>query len=554
MKLVSKVAAALAVASVLTVSSYSALDMVSIAGDANLDSNVNLSDVSTALKSIAGWNVSIAEANADVNTDGVVTLSDVSHLLKHLAKWDTEMPSGIAGLSSKDGSYYYDLTDKQDSALLLDNPDKGLYIHYLDNGLNRYGVKNGEYLMPEDLPEGLPIDHIYIRIAWCHIEPEEGKFNWELIDNIIDPWIAAGVKVAFRITCKETDASQYYATPEWVKDAGASGKELADAWEPLWNDEIFLEKLRAFHLAFAERYDSNPSVIYIDIGSIGDWGEGHTTFGSNEQYSYDTLLQHMEIYTEAYKNTRIVINDDMITHAGIKGQNRNDLLTYIEEHNFSVRDDSIATKWHYDQYEYEDYGKTSVKVPAVFQRYSAAAPMVLELDHYGNTVEENNDTWLGGKTLLSAIKQTNATYAGFHYYPVDWYNDGNREITGELVNSLGYWYFPESFTFAETDTGMKYEVTLSNKGSAKSYNDYSAELVLVNGDKTVSVNDEGFLSSEILPGSFGKAVFEGEMLDSGEWTAYFRMRDADGREIKLAMNDECYSADYGYKAGVIKLK
>jgi len=553
MKMIKIFIVILAFSIILPFSSYAMIDMLSLSGDADLDGKVNLIDVSQILKYIAKWDVDIAGSNSDVNGDGKINVGDVSKILKFIAKWDVDMPCGEEGLSSADGMYTWDLTPYEDSTVLLDNPDKGLYIHYLDNGLNRYGVKDGEYLMPEDLPSGLPIDHIYIRIAWCHLEPEEGKFNWSLIDDIMEPWTAAGVKVAFRITCKETDTNQYYATPKWVKDAGAAGKELGNAWEPEWNDPVFLEKLRNFHMAFAERYDSNENVIYVDIGSLGDWGEGHTTFGSGEYYTYDTLLLHMDIYTEAYKNTLIVMNDDILTHEGIGGRYRNELLEYVEEHGFSLRDDSIATKWHYDQYEYEDYGKTSVKIPTLFVRYSDDVPMVLELDHYGNTVSENNDTWQDGKTLLNAIKQTHATYAGFHYYPVDWYNDSNEEISRELVNTLGYWYFPKLFSFAEKDGGMEYRITLANNGAAQSYKDYGMVLTLVNGESKVVLEAKDFESSSILSGDTGSAEFSGDMPESGEWTAYIRMTDDDGREIKLAMDPERYNSDIGYNVGTIKI-
>src|SRR6185295_5388565 len=100
---------------------------------------------------------------------------------------------------------------------------------------------------------------IYLRLAWRYLEPEEGVYNWLLIDTIINRWIAWGHTISFRITCKETELD--YATPEWVRKAGAKGKiiERADlsvkAWAPDYGDPIFLEKLENFHKAFAARYD-----------------------------------------------------------------------------------------------------------------------------------------------------------------------------------------------------------------------------------------------------------------------------------------------------------
>jgi len=62
---------------------------------------------------------------------------------------------------------------------------------------------------------------IYFRIPWCYLEPEEGKFRWDLIDSYAQPWIERGKKIAFRVVASEDRFR--FATPEWVKNAGAKG-------------------------------------------------------------------------------------------------------------------------------------------------------------------------------------------------------------------------------------------------------------------------------------------------------------------------------------------
>ena len=61
----------------------------------------------------------------------------------------------------------------------------------------------------------------YLRLAWAYLEPEEGRFNWSVVDTPAQRWIAKGKKVALRFTTSET--GQLYATPEWVRKAGAQG-------------------------------------------------------------------------------------------------------------------------------------------------------------------------------------------------------------------------------------------------------------------------------------------------------------------------------------------
>jgi len=64
---------------------------VLIAGDANSDGKINLTDVSTILKNAAKWTVDITMDAADADVSGKVNLADASTLLKYIAKWDVRL-------------------------------------------------------------------------------------------------------------------------------------------------------------------------------------------------------------------------------------------------------------------------------------------------------------------------------------------------------------------------------------------------------------------------------------------------------------------------------
>jgi Beta-galactosidase len=47
-----------------------------------------------------------------------------------------------------------------------------------------------------------PCSVLYIRFNWADAEPEEGNFNWKLIDDVIAAWKPRGAAVALRVmTC-----------------------------------------------------------------------------------------------------------------------------------------------------------------------------------------------------------------------------------------------------------------------------------------------------------------------------------------------------------------
>jgi hypothetical protein len=202
-----------------------------------------------------------------------------------------------------------DLTIYWDTLTPLANPHKGWYHHLLDNGVSTYAIKDQALL--DQFPG---MDHMYIRIAWSYLEPSEGVFDWSIIDGVIDKYVPKGYGISFRITCKETgtypgtvgqeSGGVQYATPIWVQDAGAKGTVTevwgVKSWTPVWDDPIFLEKLDNFHKAFAERYDNKPFVRYTDVGSIGDWGEGHTHFSTQIPPTVAEVKAHMDIYFKHY--------------------------------------------------------------------------------------------------------------------------------------------------------------------------------------------------------------------------------------------------------------
>ncbi|HYX09965.1 MAG TPA: hypothetical protein VE912_24780, partial [Bacteroidales bacterium] len=157
------------------------------------------------------------------------------------------------------------LLSQWDTVRPLANPDKGWYHHMLDNGVGKYLIQDDN-----DLTSFPGMDHLYLRLAWAYLEPEEGVFNWSYIDDIVEKYVPQGYGISFRITCKETGGEPNsvpykldgvgYATPYWVRQAGAKGvdhpKYGPPEWTPDWDDPIFLKKLDDFHKAFAERYDS----------------------------------------------------------------------------------------------------------------------------------------------------------------------------------------------------------------------------------------------------------------------------------------------------------
>lgn len=382
----------------------------------------------------------------------------------------------------------HDLRPLHDDQRVLLNPHKGWYHHYPDNHINKY-----EIARDADLLEFPGMDHLYIRLAWAYLEPKEGQFDWAVIDRMIEKWTAQGLGISFRISCKETSTDrieQQFATPRWVMEAGAKGGHYRmgkavgpeGPWEPVFDDPVFLAKLDRFLAAFAARYDGQPWLRYLDIGSIGDWGEGHSWAGSRQECGFATRKQHVDLHRKHFRRSPLVVSDDFV-HALSDATERAAFHQYVLTNGISYRDDSILV----DGYLAGTSDRFTVRSPEFFADAYLRTPTVFELEHYGTVKRLGN--WDGragsnvarfgkGRTgpdyFRGALELLHATYIGYHGYAHEWLAD-NPELTKELLNRCGYWLFPVSLELPETAVAgeqLSFALALENRGVAPPYAPY----------------------------------------------------------------------------------
>lgn len=452
-----------------------------------------------------------------------------------------------------------DLTEQWDTLKVLENPDKGWYHHMLDNGISKYLIGDDSTLA------AFPgMDHLYLRLCWAYLEPEEGRFDWSYIDDIVEKYVPLGYKISFRISCKETGPAPgsvpyeidgiRYATPHWVREAGAKGVERpkygSPCWTPEWNDPVYLEKLDNFHRAFAERYDGQEWVRYVDVGSIGDWGEGHTYSSTRKPVTFDEIKTHIDLYLRHYAKTQLIVTDDLVANAASEGR-EGELLDYVFSNGISLRDDSPMV----DGYMKNDLDSWTVRHPEYFERIYRTRPVVFELEHYGKV--KANGYWLGrngcdtipqygvtgAEVFTQAVKLMHPTYIGYHGYMDEWLAD-NPDFTGQMLNLCGYWYFPESVTVNSYRRGMlDFDIEWLNRGVAPAYEAYRLEGYLKDNrtDEVVArfeVEDSG--NRQWMPGTSCKERYsvKAGRLPSGDYGLYVRLYDRrSDRPVDMGLSD-----------------
>ncbi|MCX6890543.1 MAG: DUF4832 domain-containing protein [Verrucomicrobia bacterium] len=316
-----------------------------------------------------------------------------------------------------------------DNGQALVNPDMGWTMHFYSNIPGNYGSK----LEPSDTLDDFPaLSTVYLRVPWAFLEPEEGKFNWALFDTPAQRWVAKGKRIALRVTCSENWMA--LATPEWVRKAGAKGynyefgkgrSEKGWTWDPDFGDPIFLEKFDRFLAALAARYDGNPNVAFVDVGSYGLWGEGHTFMSSqvSESEAPEQVKKHIDLHVKHFKRTLLCISDDVAGHD--KPGRHFPETDYAISKGVTLRDDSILVHappraWYHAE---------------MAQEFWPRWPVILEHDHYG--ASKASHAWGDGHLLLKAVEDYHASYLSIHWWPREELNE-NRDLIDRINRRLGY--------------------------------------------------------------------------------------------------------------------
>ncbi len=224
------------------------------------------------------------------------------------------------------------------------NPSRITVTHFRETDSILSNPGQGMMTMKRSPQPGMrfPYSVVYRSFNWADAEPEQGKINWSLIDSIIEAWKPLGATVAFRVMTTNPHSQGYYASPKWLFDSGCKsfeylrgggtfGGKLITRIEPDYSDSIYLKRHGEFIAALGRRYDGDPNIEFIDIGSYGMWGEWHTSNWA----PIEVRKQIVNFYLNAFKKTQLIFMSD-----------GSELLQYGLENGTGMRRDGVGSTWH----------------------------------------------------------------------------------------------------------------------------------------------------------------------------------------------------------------
>ena len=337
------------------------------------------------------------------------------------------------------------------------------------------------------------ISLLYMDITWAELEPEEGVYNWASIDeeNQISRWRKEGKHLVFRFVCDIPGEEAHMDIPEWLYEkSGKAGKwydgEYGKGFAPDYNNPTIISCHEQAVKALGEHFGQDGLISYVELGSLGHWGEWHVNYSEGIQRIPREAVRDKYIlpWTEAFPDARILMRRPFAS---------------AEKYGFGLYNDMTgqpeATQswfdWINNGGEYDQTGEKNVIVP--MNDFWKTAPSGGEFTS-SLSMEEMLDTNLSG--TVEMIREAHTTFLG-PKIPDENYVDGYKEV----LKNMGYRLWISMAELKNTAKGSRLKLTWENSGVAPMYKEWPVYVYIEDeSGKLVEKSRISIKISSLLPG------------------------------------------------------
>lgn len=378
---------------------------------------------------------------------------------------------------------------------------------------------------------------VYIGLTWKMWEPEDGVYDIEGLEERfnIQEWKDAGMHAVLRFICDLPGDEEHTDIPDWLyektKDGGFYSNSYGKGYSPDYSNQFFMERHRKAIQALADYCNTDYFVAYIELGSLGHWGEWHIDddAGIPLMPDADLCAQYVKDYKDSFTNARMLMRRNYAP--GI-------------ENGFGIYNDMMGAQdstelwldWINNGGSYKTQGEPLEFTP--IERFWEIGPAGGEL-----TSRYSKDDLLGKQfsDTLKTIEQTHATFIG-PCCPTKTLAESDAAKT--ILSSLGYRYYisrlKTGYSFRKNQ--MEIALTWKSVGVAPIYWDWDIRLYVYSSvGELLRQAPVDLQLSKLMPGDEKEVSieipFSKEMLKG--YKIGISITSPDGKEhIRLAMDSE----------------
>lgn len=188
---------------------------------------------------------------------------------------------------------------------------KDLYIRPIDLPILNPLMGLAPWANRDDILQ--PHTLVYADLSWRDFEPKEGVYDFDSFEavNQISRWRREGKRVVFRFVTDFPGDELHLDIPDWLfKKTGEDGafyeNEYGKGFIPNYSNREFMRYHRLAIQALGDRYGGDGFFAFIELGSLGHWGEWHTY---NMQLFPSEHIRNIYVfdYVEAFPKTHLLM-------------------------------------------------------------------------------------------------------------------------------------------------------------------------------------------------------------------------------------------------------
>jgi hypothetical protein len=380
----------------------------------------------------------------------------------------------------------------------------------------------------------------YFRVYWKFIEPEMGKYRWELIDTALKTAHSRGQTLMLRIAPYGT--TQDNDVPDWYRAmlGNESRKMPIQKWRTDPEDPRYALHFGNMVRALGRRYDGHPDLESVDMAIVGAWGEG----AGSAELTQKTREALVDSYLESFEKTPLVmlLTDEKTNKYG------------LSKKPVGWRVDCLGDmggfgnpNWSHMQ-DYYPQGIINFGMQDAWKKAPVTFEVCWVMQHWKNKGWDVD--YIIDQSLKWHISSFNAQSSAV---PEEWWPQVNR-----WLKKMGYRFVLRKFTYqgvVRPQGKLAFTSWWENKGVAPCYRQFPLALRLKNEKRTeVLITDVDIRAW--LPGDnlYDNAVFVPADMPAGEYQLGIALLDPITQKPKVKLAIAGLEPDGWYNLGKVRVQ
>lgn len=439
--------------------------------------------------------------------------------------------------------FLYKFTDRKVTYKPKEN--KNVLINPLMGWAPEAQYKN--YTMPHTL--------VYANLFWSDLEPSKGKYAFKEIEDKFNfsYWKSKNVKIVIRVVLDYPNQEGSMQIPKWLYDEINGDGTLYNipygkGFSPNYSNKILLDYHNKLIKALGERYNSSSEIAFIELGSIGHWGEWHT---------YDEGNKKLEFPSENIANKYV---KPYLMYFPDKFKLMRRPFKVAKENNFGLFNDMIGDKdstnefisWFTNGY-YNDLLHTDEPSMKDFWKTAPSGGEFANGEECVNYFKK-----FSIDSTLNQIKESHTTFIGPNC-PADKDNT-YKDSYDKILNTLGYRFVIKESSYNPSPKFISNKIDINckieNQGVAPFYYNWPVYIVLINNKNTIVTSSKINTDlSKWLPGktSINTSLKLKKDLNKGTYSIAIGIMDPYTKRPSIKFGNEEILDNY-FKIGEITIK